>query len=268
MTGSTIRLPEIHRHKGSFEVHNPEEVILAGWRSLDILGPVKSALRSEPDLSSPVDMLLSLCESLISSAAVEALREGSEGNVPECGPHDAASFFGRHCSERQSHKKHVSSETVACQRSVTAAWVALFVGKKYQRNRTRKIDRDNLARNKQDSSLDAQQERSTSFVVTVSWAISSLPHRDKEANRFMVLLWLCCRTPWSSGWRYELRYLVCLPWPIGCVINVDAATRGPRNVSCNAKLQWGHVYIRSRCCADTCDHSTLVCWERQKGFCH
>lgn len=54
---------------------------------------------------------------LISSAAAEALREGSEGNVPKRGPHDAASFFGRHCSGRRSHKKHVSSGAVACQHS-------------------------------------------------------------------------------------------------------------------------------------------------------
>lgn len=76
-------------------------------------------MRSGPDLS-PSDLSVvmlpdeTLRECLISSAAAEALREGSEGNAPECGPHDAASFFGWCSSERQSHKKHVSSESVAC----------------------------------------------------------------------------------------------------------------------------------------------------------
>lgn len=107
------------------EVHRYNRVIRVQWlgRSLGKVRAYCVALRMKSptlvcsrSLPQSVVMLAdeTLRECLISSAAAEALREGSEGNAPECGPHDAASFFGRHSSERRSHKKHVSSESVAC----------------------------------------------------------------------------------------------------------------------------------------------------------
>lgn len=84
---------------------------------------------------------------LISSAAAEALREGSEGNVPKRGPHDAASFFGRHCSGRRSHKKHVSSEAVAYQHSSLSPRPERLCSwpEKYRQHRRRRMNRDYLS---------------------------------------------------------------------------------------------------------------------------
>lgn len=117
-----MRLPEIQGHKGSLEIQKPVKEIFGGegvWLFPALLrgSSDESPLQSEPDLS----YLLCPCEgepvcvsalsSLISTAAVWALREGSEGNVAKCGPHDAASFLGG-SALRQCHKKHVSSDSV------------------------------------------------------------------------------------------------------------------------------------------------------------